>query len=82
DYLDNLSPYQNWDDHDLWNVDHSATPWGIAGPPPSTPQPFIPGPQTPGALDAWGELVERLAWQMDTDGIRTGASHVEPGFTT
>ena len=76
DYLDNLTPYQNWDDHDLWNVDHSATPWGIVGPPPSTPQPFIPGPQTPGGVEAWGELAERLAWQMDTDGIRTGGSHV------
>jgi hypothetical protein len=76
DYLDNLGPYQNWDDHDLWNVDHSATPWGTAGPPPSTPQPFVPGPQSPGGVDAWGELTERLAWQMDTDGQRTGGSQV------
>lgn len=76
DYLDNLGPYQNWDDHDLWNVDHSTTPWGIAGPPPSTPQPFVPGPQSPGGVDVWGELVERLAWQMDTDGQRTGGSQI------
>lgn len=76
DYLDNLTPYQNWDDHDLWNVDHSATPWGLAGPPPSTPQPFVPGPQSPGGVDSWGELVERLAWGMDSDGQRTGGSHV------
>ncbi len=76
DYLDNLSPYSNWDDHDLWNVDHSATPWSGVGPPPSTPQPFIPGSQPPGSVDSWGELVERLAWQMDVDGQRTGSSHI------
>lgn len=76
DYLDNLTPYQSWDDHDLWNADHSATPWGVAGPPPSTPQPFIPGPQSPGGVDSWGELVERLAWEMDTDGQGTGGSQV------
>jgi len=76
DYLDELSPYENWDDHDLWNVDHSATPWSGVGPPPSTPQPFIPGPQTPGDVESWGELIERLAWQMDTDGQRTGGSQV------
>lgn len=76
DYLDNLSPYANWDDHDLWNVDHSATPWSGLGPPPPTPQPFIPGTQTPGGIESWGELVERLAWHMDTDGKRTGGTHV------
>jgi len=75
-YLGNLSPYDNWDDHDLWNVDHSGTPWSGVGPPPSTPQPFIPGPQPPGGVNSWGELIERLAWQMDTDGQRTGSSHV------
>jgi len=76
DYLDHLTPYVNWDDHDLWNVDHSATPWSGLGPPPPTPQPFIPGPQTPGVMTGWGELTERLAWQMDTDGKRTGGSQV------
>ncbi|MGB8657662.1 MAG: dockerin type I domain-containing protein [Candidatus Zixiibacteriota bacterium] len=76
DYLGYLSPYANWDDHDLFNVDHSATPWTGIGPPPSTPQPFTPGPQAPGEVAPWGELVERLAWQMDTDGKRTGDSHV------
>ena len=76
DYLDDLSPYESWDDHDLWNVDHSVTPWSGVGPPPSTPQPFIPGSQTPGGVDSWGELVERLAWYMDTDGKRTVSSHL------
>ncbi len=62
-----ISPY---DDHDPWNVDHMATPWhpGIGLPPP-TPQPFVPGPQPPG-MPRWGELVERLAWFFDTDGIQ------------
>jgi len=27
-------------------------------------------------VDSWGELVERLAWQMDTDGQRSGGTHV------
>lgn len=76
DYLDNLSPYTNYDDHDLSNVDHPATPWSGVGPPSATPQPFIPGSQTPGAVGSWGELIERLAWQMDTDGRRTGGSHI------
>jgi len=75
DYLDNLVPFipPATDDHDPWNVDHVATPWhpGI-GPPPATPQPFVPGPQPqPSGMPAWGELVERLAWYFDTDGIRT-----------
>jgi len=76
DYLDNLPPYEGWDDHDLWNVDHPATPWSGVGSPPSTPQPFIPGSQPPGGVDSWGELIERVAWQMDTDGQRTGGSHL------
>ena len=76
DYLDNLSPYYSWDDHDLANVNHQDTPWSGAGPPPATPQPFVPGPQTPGGVSSWGELIERLAWNMDTDGLRTGDSHV------
>ena len=40
---------------------------------PPTLQPFVPGPQIPGGgLPPWGELVERLAWYFDTDGIQTG----------
>ncbi len=73
-YIDGIggmvSPY---DDHDPWNVDHSATAWnpGIGPPPPTVPQPFVPGPQPPG-MPPWGELVERLAWYFNTDGIQTG----------
>ena len=72
DYLDELPPLLGWDDHDPWNVDHVATGWnpGI-GPPPPTPQPFVPGPQPPNQVPPWGELVERLAWYFDTDGIQT-----------
>ncbi len=75
DYLDNLSFYINWDDHDMWNVDHSGTPWTGVDPPPATPQPFVPGPQNPGGVSSWGEFVERLAWEMDTDGRRTLGAH-------
>jgi hypothetical protein len=73
-YIDALGgmvgPY---DDHDPWNVDHPATSWnpGIGAPPPTVPQPFVPGPQPPG-MPPWGELVERLAWYFNTDGIQTG----------
>jgi hypothetical protein len=76
DYLDNLAPFipPARDDHDPWNVDHAGTPWGPpANPPPATAQPFIPGPQPqPSTMPAWGELVERLAWYFNTDGIQTG----------
>jgi len=74
DYLDDLGPLVGYDDHDPWNIDHVGTPWGPAiGPPPATAQPFVPGPQVPGGgLPPWGELVERLAWFFDTDGIQTG----------
>lgn len=74
DYLDDLSPYTDiQDDHDMWNVDHYMTPWPPQGPPPLTSQPFVPGPQVAGGgLPPWGELMERLAWYLDTDGIRTG----------
>ncbi len=73
DYLDNNPPRVGFDDHDPWNVNHTATGWnpGI-GSPPSTPQPFVPGPQTPNQVPSWGELVERLAWYFDTDGIQSG----------
>ncbi len=77
DYMDNLPPWNAagiWDDHDPWNVDHIGTPWSPSViPPPPTAQPFIPGPQPqPSGMDPWGELVERLAWYFDTDGIQTG----------
>jgi hypothetical protein len=74
DYLDELMPLVGYDDHDPWNVDNIATLWSSAvGSPPPTDQPFIPGPQIPGGgLPPWGELVERLAWYFDTDGIQTG----------
>ena len=74
DYLDNNPALVGFDDHDMWNVDHALTQWLPVGPPPPTPQPFVPGPQP--ALPAWGELVERLAWEVDIDGHRSGASHV------
>lgn len=76
DYLDNLAPFipPARDDHDPWNVDHAGTPWGPpANPPPATLQPFVPGPQPqPSTMPAWGELVERLGWYFNTDGIQTG----------
>ncbi len=64
-----LGPY---DDHDPFNMNHQATPWLFGGtpPPPPTIQPFMPGHQNPG-MPPWGELVERLAWYFDTDGVRT-----------
>jgi hypothetical protein len=73
DYLDNNPPLVGFDDHDPWNVDHTATPWNAApGAPPATPQPFVPGPQPAGQVPPWGELVERLAWYFNTDGVQTG----------
>ncbi|MGB7060913.1 MAG: dockerin type I domain-containing protein [Candidatus Zixiibacteriota bacterium] len=73
DYMDDLTSFLGLDDHDMWNVDHSMTPWPPQGPPPATSQPFVTGEQVPGGgLPPWGELVERLAWHLDTDGIRTG----------
>jgi hypothetical protein len=53
-------------------MNHLATPWLFGGtpPPPPTLQPFMPGHQNP-AMPPWGELVERLAWYFDTDGVRT-----------
>lgn len=76
DYTDNLPSIwmpTPWDDHSPENIDHTGTPWGPAiGPPPPTPQPFMPGPQPPPVIpNPWGELVERLAWFFDTDGIQS-----------
>ena len=80
DYEDNLPPYAGWvqDDHDMWNVNHLDTPWPPPwAPPPPTPQPFVPGYQNPPILPMWGELVERLAWFMNTDDIQgTGSGHI------
>ncbi|KPJ49541.1 hypothetical protein AMJ40_05315, partial [candidate division TA06 bacterium DG_26] len=87
DYADNLayppvppfppqfagSPWVS-DDHRYDNVDNPATVWPPGGPPPALP-PFSPGYQNPPVLDPWGELVERLAWCMDCDGVRTGDVH-------
>ena len=88
DYTDNLtyppvppfptpfpgSPWLN-DDHRYDNVDNNATQWQPAGSPPALP-PFVPGNQNPPLpIAPWGELVERLAWCMDTDGSRTGSPH-------
>jgi hypothetical protein len=80
DYTDATPPIWcpapgNMDDHSAENIDHPATPWlfGATPPPPPTPQPFVPGAQPqPSGMPAWGELVERLAWYFDTDGVRTG----------
>ena len=67
-------PGPNWDDHNLSNVNDLATPWPPEGPPPATPG-FVPGPQPqPSGMPAWGELIERLAWYMDCDGVRYGGS--------
>jgi hypothetical protein len=70
DYLDNNPALIGFDDHDMWNVDHTGTPWFPGGSPPHPPQPFVPGPQP--TLSPWGELVERLAWELDTDGYNSG----------
>ena len=71
-YLDdNQQPLLNHDDHDPWNVDHTSTAWNLGiGPPPPMPEPFVPGLQAPAPGPPWGELVERLAWFFDTDGIQ------------
>jgi hypothetical protein len=74
DYLDNNPPLVGFDDHDMWNLDHSGTFWFPGTSPSRPPQPFVPGPQP--TLPSWGELVERLAWDMDTDGHKSGTSLV------
>ncbi|MCK4428469.1 MAG: dockerin type I repeat-containing protein [candidate division Zixibacteria bacterium] len=74
DYLDNNPPLVGFDDHDMWNLDHSGTFWFPGTSPARPPQPFVPGPQP--TLPSWGELVERLAWDMDTDGHRSETSLV------
>jgi hypothetical protein len=64
-----------WDDHSPENMDHLNTPWlfGATPPPPPTAQPFVPGPQpAPSGMPPWGELVERLAWYFNTDGVQSG----------
>ncbi len=79
DYEDALAPYAGWvqDDHDMWNVNHLDTPWPPTEMPPPTPQPFVRGYQNPPILPDWGELVERLAWFMNTDDVQgTGSEHL------
>jgi hypothetical protein len=73
DYLDDNPALIRSDDHDMWNVNHAETQWFPGSAPPLTSQPFVPGPQP--SLPSWGELVERLGWNMDTDGYRSGVSH-------
>ncbi|KPL02952.1 MAG: hypothetical protein AMJ73_07955 [candidate division Zixibacteria bacterium SM1_73] len=83
DYEDSLPPYPHpveflQDDHDLCNVNHFDTPWPTPDtPPPPTIQPFVPGWQNPPIpMPRWGELVERLAWFMNTNDIQgTGSGH-------
>jgi hypothetical protein len=86
DYLDNLPTLlQVQDDHGPCNVDIDwwhwftygipVTPWlqGATTPPPPTLQPFVPGYQfPPQPMPPWGELVERLAWYLDLDGVQSG----------
>ncbi|MGB2982132.1 MAG: dockerin type I repeat-containing protein [Candidatus Zixiibacteriota bacterium] len=81
DYLDNLPTYlQAPDDHSPENIDIDwwtgpMTPWmqGATTPPPPTTQPFVPGYQfPPQPMPPWGELVERLAWYLDLDGVQSG----------
>ncbi len=86
DYLDNLPTYlQVQDDHSPENIDIDhwhylqygvpITPWlqGATTPPPPTTQPFVPGYQyPPQPMPPWGELVERLAWYLNVDGVQTG----------
>ena len=75
-YIDGIGGMLSaYDDHDPFNMNHAGTPWqfgATTAPPPTLPQPFIPGFQSSGPMPAWGELVERLAWFFDTDGVRTG----------
>ncbi|MFC2059437.1 hypothetical protein ACFLTS_07395, partial [Chloroflexota bacterium] len=79
DYTGDLVPKvpgPDWDDHNFNNVNDPQTSWmGHVAAPPELP-PFMPGPQPqPQLLTAWGELIERLAWYVDTDGARTGSMH-------
>jgi len=68
-----LNPGPNWDDHAFDNVNDLGTVWPAAGAPPALP-PFTPGPQPqpPLTVPRWGELVERLAWYVNTDGVKSG----------
>jgi hypothetical protein len=73
DYLDENPAFIRVDDHDMWNLNHAGTSWFPGGSPPPTFQPFVPGPQP--SIPAWGELAERLGWEMDTDGYKSGITH-------
>ena len=65
------TPGPNWDDHAFDNVNDLNTGWPPAGAPPALPA-FIPGSQPqPQPIPRWGELIERLAWYVNTDGIKT-----------
>jgi hypothetical protein len=81
DYMDQMPWWWvGYDDHDPYNINdawdvNNFTPWlqGATVAPPPTLQPFVPGSQPPGGgLPAWGELVERIAWYVDLDGVQSG----------
>jgi hypothetical protein len=81
DYMDQMPWWWvGYDDHDPYNINdawdvNNFTPWlqGATVAPPPTSQPFIPGPQAPGGgLPPWGELVERIGWYVDLDGVQSG----------
>jgi len=77
DYTGAVCPLRgpSWDDHNEINVNNCVTPWPPDTGPPQNP-PFTPGQQPqPSPIRWWGELIERLAWYMDCDGIRTGEPH-------
>ena len=62
-----LNPGPSTDDHAFDNVDDVNTPWPTGLPPVLPPFPGVPA--------QGAELIERLAWCMDTDGSRTGSPH-------
>jgi len=62
-----LNPGPSTDDHAFDNVDDVNTPWPTGLPPVLPPFPGVPA--------QGAELIERLAWCMDTDGMRTGSAH-------
>jgi len=83
DYLDSLTwPLPGWnlnlspassdtqDDHRYDNLNHDSTLWPSTVDLPTLPHPFVPGDQSPPLpVAAWGELVERLAREMNTDSL-------------